>query len=243
MRVAVVDDDILYREEIIKLLAPYKNPHDMQIYQYGNGAEFVKAAMEAPDSKFDIVFMDIEMNGMNGIEAVKKLRDAGHDTIVFFITNHSTYVSDSFRLGAIQYLTKPVRKEQFDIDMARTIDIYRHRNSAFYGKWKGSEFTLYVRDIVYVEAMGHHVALHTYKGCNEYSGSMQSVYDYLKQFDFVKIHQGYIVNMDHIVKFTKTDIYLDNDVILPISRTESRNVNQIFHSYISRREKCSIVGR
>ena len=239
MRVAVVDDDRLYRDEIIKLLAPYIKAHDMQICQFGNGEMFVKAATAAHGGKFDIAFMDIEMHGMSGIEAVKKLRDAGHDTIVFFITNHSTYVSDSFR----QYLTKPVRKKQFDIDMARAIDICKHRDSAFHGKWKGSEFTIYVRDIVYAEAIEHHVVIHTYKGCNDCSGSLQSIYDYLRQFDFVKIHQGYIVNMDHIVKFTKTDVYLDNDAVLPISRTESKNVNKIFHSYISRREKCNILSR
>ncbi len=241
MRVAVVDDDRLYRAEMLELLEPYIKEHDMQISQFDNGNSFVKTATTV--GRFDIAFVDIEMDYLSGIDAVKKLREAGHDTIVFFVTNYNTYVSNAIRLGVIQYLTKPVRKEEFDIDIARAIDVCKHRDSAFHGKWNGGEVILYVRDIIYVEAVQHHVVLHTYKGCNDCSGSLQGTYDDLKQFDFVKIHQGYIVNMDHIEKFTKTDVYLDNDVVLPISRNESKNVNRTLHLYISRREKCSVLNR
>ena len=91
MKVAVVDDDKKYRAEIVKLLEPYVEPYGIVTCEFEDGQAFVNVAKEK--GQFAIALMDIEMNNVNGIEAIKEIRKLGHETIVIFITNYMSYCS------------------------------------------------------------------------------------------------------------------------------------------------------
>ncbi len=231
MKVAVVDDDKKYRAEIVKLLEPYVEPYGIVTCEFEDGQAFVNVAKEK--GQFAIALMDIEMNNVNGIEAIKEIRKLGHETIVIFITNYMSYCSDSLRLDAIQYLKKPVKKEDFDIDIKRAIEKYKRSNSMFSIRWESKIYNVKCKDIVYIETYRHRLKIHTTDEQYDCNGNLRSVYEVLRPVGFIKTSQSYVVNMAYISKIEQTILVLNNNWRLLLSRNERRNVIRMFSCYIS----------
>lgn len=234
IRVAVVDKEQLCRSEIITFLSPYIDASHIVVSEFQDGRSFVDAAKTI--GEFAIAVIDVEMENMNGIDCIKQIREFGHDTIVIFIANNMTYCSHSFRLGAIQYLRKPVSKDDFGIDIKRALEIYKQRNSVYTIKWKSHIYNIKCKDITYIETYQHHLRIYTRKEHFDCNDNLRDVYSLLKPVGFVKTHQGYLVNMDRIKEINQTEVLLDNNIHIPLSRKEKPNVNKIFLCYISRKD-------
>ena len=101
IRIAIVDDEKVIREQIKKLVE--KKQIDCEIDTYGTGEDLLKA-----DSVYDIIFLDIQMDGMNGIDTARALRQKADNTVLIFITGVKEYVFDAFDVAAFHYLIKPI---------------------------------------------------------------------------------------------------------------------------------------
>ena len=106
MDIAVVDDEKAIREHICAMIEEQKP---------GNSIEACATGEEllASEKRFDIVFLDIQMGGMNGIEAAGKLRERQEDAVLIFITGIKEYVFDALDLYAFHYLLKPLDEKKF----------------------------------------------------------------------------------------------------------------------------------
>lgn len=106
MEVAIVDDEKVIREQIKKLAVKYES--DCNVKAYETGEELL-----AEGKKFDVVFLDIQMEGMNGIDTARVLREKQEDMVVIFITGVKEYVFEAFDVSAFHYLLKPVEEKKF----------------------------------------------------------------------------------------------------------------------------------
>ncbi|MDE7251149.1 MAG: response regulator, partial [Lachnospiraceae bacterium] len=106
MNIAVVDDEKVIREQISRLIRK-QNP-GCSIMSYESGNELLESG-----ERFDMVFLDIQMDGLNGIETAEKLKRCKEDTIVIFITGIREYVFDAFDVAAFHYLLKPIEEKKF----------------------------------------------------------------------------------------------------------------------------------
>lgn len=106
IRIAIVDDEKVIREQIKKLVE--KKQIDCEIDTYGTGEDLLKA-----DSVYDIIFLDIQMDGMNGIDTARALRQKADNTVLIFITGVKEYVFDAFDVAAFHYLIKPIEENKF----------------------------------------------------------------------------------------------------------------------------------
>ncbi|MEZ3469442.1 MAG: response regulator [Schaedlerella sp.] len=114
MDIAVVDDEKAIREHICGLVE--EQQPESRIEAYATGEELL-----ASGKRFDIVFLDIQMEGMNGIEAARSLRERREDTMLVFVTGIKDYVFDAFDLYAFQYLLKPIDEEKFAEVLERAV--------------------------------------------------------------------------------------------------------------------------
>ena len=119
MDIAVVDDEKAIREHICGLVE--ERQPESRIEAYATGEELL-----ASGKRFDIVFLDIQMEGMNGIEAARSLREKNanlgvEDTVLVFITGIRDYVFDAFDLYAFQYLLKPIDEGKFAEVLERAV--------------------------------------------------------------------------------------------------------------------------
>ena len=106
MEVAIVDDEKVIREQIKKLTVKYEP--DCNVIAYETGEELL-----AEGKKLDVVFLDIQMEGMNGIDTARALREKQEDMVVIFITGVKEYVFEAFDVSAFHYLLKPVEEKKF----------------------------------------------------------------------------------------------------------------------------------
>ena len=202
MDIAVVDDEKAIREHICALIEEQKPGSSIEAYATGE-------ELLASGKRFDIVFLDIQMDGMNGIEAARKLRKWKEGIVLIFITGIKEYVFDALDLYAFHYLLKPLDEKKF----AEVLE-----KATYEVKKKAEKKCLFIRtrnltldqsDILYIESRGKKVEIHT-TGADkaiEIYASMDELERQLEE-DFYRCHRAYIVNMAHITEYNNESITL-----------------------------------
>lgn len=231
MNIAVCDDVPEYRERVKELLDPYVQPHELTVSEFSRGEELLAACEEGKSP--DIVFLDIEMDGMTGIETGKRLRKLQRDVIVIFVTSHANYVSDAFRQDAFQFLLKPVREEDFRKDFERALRVWRNRRRRYVVKWRNTSHMLEYRSILYLEAYHRHIFVHTEEEDYECVGRLQEEYAKLKPFGFAQCHQGFIINMSRVMSISKEAVQLDDGSSVPVSRRHYAGLMSDFNLFMA----------
>ena len=207
MDIAVVDDEKAIREHICGLVE--EQQPESRIEAYATGEELL-----ASGKRFDIVFLDIQMEGMNGIEAARSLREKNanlgvEDTVLVFITGIKDYVFDAFDLYAFQYLLKPIDERKFAEVLekaAREAAKKKERRVLFI---KSRNLTLDQSEILYIESRAKKVEIHTVRQTVEIYGAMDELEGQLGD-EFYRCHRAYIVNMDCITEYDGESITLTN---------------------------------
>ena len=204
MDIAVVDDEKTIREHICALIE--KQKPGSHIEAYATGEELL-----ASGKRFDIVFLDIQMGGMNGIEAARKLRERQEDTVLIFITGIKEYVFDALDLYAFHYLLKPVDEGKFAEVLQRAAGEAKKKKEKKCLFIRTKNLTLDQSDILYIESRAKKLEIHTtgadkaieiYAVMDELEGQLGE--------DFYRCHRAYIVNMAQITEYDNESITLTN---------------------------------
>ena len=204
MDIAVVDDEKAIREHVCALIEE-QQPGSV-IEAYATGEELL-----ASGKRFDIVFLDIQMDGMNGIEAARELRERQEDLILIFITGVKVYVFDALDLYAFHYLLKPVDEGKFAEVLQRAAGEAKKKKEKKCLFIRTKNLTLDQSDILYIESRAKKLEIHTtgadkaieiYAAMDELEGQLGE--------DFYRCHRAYIVNMAHITEYDNESITLTN---------------------------------
>ena len=150
MNIAICDDNPEDRSQLRDMLTPYNAKEKLNIKEFSSGEELIMSNEE--EFIWDIVFLDIEMEGITGIETGKKLRKLWRDVIVIFVTSHINYVSDAFRQNAFQFFVKPVQDKEFRKDFERALRLWRNRHKQYVIKSGDKTYVIKYSDILYLEA-------------------------------------------------------------------------------------------
>lgn len=206
MNIAVVDDEKVIREQIKKLIrGRVANCH---IDTFATGEELLAAG-----KNYDIVFLDIQMGGISGIDTARSLRERHKDSVIIFITGIREYVFDAFDVSAFHYLLKPIGEikfaEVFDRAVSQVEKQRRDKREQVFIKTKTRNITLDRDSIYYVESRGKKVEIHTSNEVIEIYASMNELEEQLGG-NFYRCHRGYLVNMAHIAEYENDSISLGN---------------------------------
>ena len=212
MKIAVCEDEI----EVQKMFAEsiQKVCPNAEILCYLSG----EALLEA-DEQIDILFLDIQMPGKNGMETARALRKRGMDTILIFVTVIEEYVFQAFDVGAFHYLVKPFEQEKFAEVLRNAIKqkINKKANETEFPKKEspclmittdGKHLTVNLKDIVYAEVFNRKIIIHTMDGEIEYYGKMKELEQKAGEL-FYRSHRAYLVNLGYITKYNATTIWLE----------------------------------
>lgn len=202
MDIAVVDDEKAIREHICTLIEEQKP--ESRIEAYSTGEELLESG-----KRFDIVFLDIQMEGMNGIEAARSLRERQGDTVLIFITGIKDYVFDALDLYAFQYLLKPIDKSKFAEVLERAVREAGRKKERRVLFIKSRNLTLDQSEILYIESRAKKVEIHTVRQTIEIYAAMDELEGQLGE-EFYRCHRAYIVNMDCIMEYDSESITLTN---------------------------------
>lgn len=202
--IAVVDDEKGIRDHLCELIRKQKQPG--RVESYATGEELL-----ASGKRFDIVFLDIRLEGINGIETARKLREKQDDMVLIFITGLREYVFDALDLYAFQYLLKPVDEKKFAEVLGRAereAGRKREKQRIFL---KTRNLTLDQADILYIESRGKKVEIHTVRKTEDIQiyAAMEELEGQLGE-EFYRCHRSYIVNMVYIAEYNSDSILLTN---------------------------------
>jgi two-component system, LytTR family, response regulator LytT len=237
-RIAVCDDESYYQEELCNLLKAYENEsgNKLELCRFSRGEDLLK---DYETAVYHILILDVEMNGLTGLETAASIRKADENVIIIFATSFENYALGAFEVNALNYLVKPVDyiklKKVMGIATA-SIDFMRDKISArkryLEVKIKNNEVHIEISKIKYIEKKRNTSIIHTTD--NEYAcyETLSQIYERLDVNKFFYVHQGYIVNFDRILEVGKNMVVLADYMEIPVSRKYYKELKERFMSRI-----------
>jgi len=233
LSIAVCDDEKCMSEKIEKLAKDFfrKKNTDITVVQYSSGKELLDSG-----KGMDILFLDIGMQGMDGIETARRLRAHGYKGFLVFITVLKEMVFRSFEVQPFDYLVKPVQEEDFDKTLERLFISMQDRIESGKGQLlvrKGYESSIIsFQDIICCEIIDRKVYLYLY------SGEVIDYYDRMENLEkkldrrFFRCHRSYLINLNHLKSYRNNTAYMADGKEIPVSRLRSREFSNVILQYM-----------
>ena len=224
----LIADDEQFEREMLAEMVDRRFPQEAQNRMVENGR---KAVDMASLWGADIVLMDIEMPGINGVELAKAVRKENSTVQIVFITGYYEYFSDGFDVSALHYLIKPADERKLLPVLDRAVSNLNYRQRAVLLTSPDGDVKVSLADICYVKSENVHVAVHTVSGVYR---SRISLAKFAEQLDetFIKVHRSYIVGLKYVKKISRTDITMLNGDLVPISRGMYDEVHAALIKYL-----------
>ncbi len=215
--VAICDDENIIRDELCSLCADVLNfkgiEHKISAF---DSAEALEQAIYVGNS-FDIIILDIELSGKNGIELAQEMRRNNDMTSIIFVSSYDSYLRYGYSIQPIHFLIKPVDFNMLYNAISADLRI-NHSTSQIMLNFKNKAYTINTSDIIYIEIIGHSLYIHTEEGKTAFRQTMAEIEQMLPGEFFCRCHNSYIVNLRYIDEFSRTEIILSNGTVLPIGR-------------------------
>lgn len=228
MKIAICDDSQAQLTAFVKIASTDTN----LVKAYLSGDNLYRSILHG--ERFDLIFLDIDMPGMSGIDTAKAIRTIDGSVVIVFITNYAQYALEAFECEAFHYLIKPISEERIADVISRVENKLSHTSDYHVLKMRGKSIKIPISDIYYVECVRKHLLYHTGHNTFEIVGTISNAYKTLIPHDFIMIHQGYIVNMDKIVDFDEKYVILDNGEKVEMSIRKRKDALLRYAKFIER---------
>lgn len=232
MKIAICDDSLEYRSIIKSNLKCFYRVENFSCHEFTCSEELLYAYKHG--DKFDIIFLDVEMGGVNGVDAGVQIRKYDDKVIIIFVSSYPKYAIPAYDCEAFYFIVKPIDSHKFDEVLHKAIDKYKLLHQYYIIKNRGEVIKLPVNQILYIEIYRKHLIFHTASGNYETIGKISEALDKLKPYGFCQVHQGYLVNMNHINGFSNYDVIIDNGEKVMISVRKKSEVLKIYADYLGR---------
>lgn len=230
IRIAVCDDEQEMCTQIRELAAEFFRRKNLPaaLQQFSGGEELLQY-----DKAIDILFLDIQMKGLDGMETARRLRERGFRGFLIFITVFREMVFQSFEVQAYDYLIKPLEKAHFERTMERLYASMQNAREANLLVRRGNESRIIPFDeIVFCEIIDRKVYLHLV------SAEVVDFYERIEKLEsrlddrFFRCHRSFLVNLQHLKGYKDGGAYLDNGTEIPVSRLRAKEFSGVILQYM-----------
>lgn len=230
--IGICEDEKVHLQVIVNQVKKYmlESENDFEIHTYENGNEMLKNYRQ---QKFDILFLDIGMQGLSGIETAEIIRSKDKDVVIIFITSYDNYALEAYRVEASMYLVKPLEYEDLKKTLDRVIKIingnYKNVSEKKYitVKTNTGGVKLDLGSIVYIDKVKNKLYYYTDAGIYESYDTIKNVMDSIDSEKFVMVNQGQVVNWERVKEVDNGIIIVDN-ISLQVSRRNKENLRKKF---------------
>lgn len=228
LQLSVIDDEIeearKIQSSLTKLLDSRNEPAEVSVFQ--DARAFLEGFSRG---RYDIIFLDIQMPGMDGMTCAQEIRRQDSSVILIFITSMVQYAVQGYRVEAMDYLVKPVEPALLAHSLYRALK-HLNKNQKLTIRSSDGLHSLNADELLYVEAVNHRVILHTTGESIYCPQTMAAVEAQLQGCGFFRCHQGFLVNMRQIQHIDGNDLYIGNRAV-PISKYRRREFMQELTAY------------
>lgn len=231
MYIAIVDDDKEFQTQLQKLLERLAEEWQLPLSTdcFDSGEEFLFEY----EPKWDLVFMDIRLKDMDGMEAAARMREKDEQVLLVFITSMAQYAIKGYEVDAADYILKPLEYAEFSRKMHRIVKLLNRRREKHYLllEREGTKERVCTEDIWYVEVQNHKVFYVTKEYVYEQRSSMLEAARRLESCSFARCNQSYLVNLAHVTGIEK-DFVLVHQKRVPFSRARRKDFLAAVSDYL-----------
>jgi DNA-binding LytR/AlgR family response regulator len=225
-RIAICDDEKLICSQIENIIlhnrAIFLDEIELEIFN--SGEELFENISKG--EIYELIFLDIELLSMDGIEVGKKIRGDIDDqlTQIVYISGKEIYYKELFEIRPMHFILKPFDEEKIIADVKLAMKLVDNKGKVFMYKLGHRTIRVPLREIIYFEAKGRQVKMVTKTDAVQFYKSIGEIYQELSNSNFVNIHKSFVVNYFHIVEFGYKSVRMSNDETLPISQQKRKEV-------------------
>ena len=233
MRIAIVDDIASERTLLHARLQQQlvKRGVHADLAEFENGEFFLKAAKER---SFAVLFLDIYMDGANGVEIARELRKSDPDCLLIFTTTSTDHALEGFRVRALHYLVKPYNEKEISTLLDEILSRIPDSGKYIDVKVNGSNIQIPFKNIIYAEHFSHMIHIHTTGGKEMLTRQSFEAFTASLKMDsrFYSCNRGIVINLEHAVDFDGSMFLMDDDNNIPVSRKLLKNARQTFMEFL-----------
>lgn len=216
MRIAICDDE----SQICELLQDKIQKHyfasdiDLNIRTFDSGEK----VLESDLNSIDVLFLDVDMPVIDGLETARIIRERNKDMIIIFLTAYSEFVFESFKVNAFRYLIKPVKNKE----LAETLEAVQKKlcepEEYLNFQFQNEIYSIRYSDILYIEGARDKIWIYCKDRTYRWRGTVKHLNKMLKDKGFFQVHRSYIINMNKIRRYNSGSVFLEGDREVPISK-------------------------
>jgi DNA-binding LytR/AlgR family response regulator len=181
----------------------------------------------------DLVFLDIKMDGITGMDAARKLRRDHKNVCIIFITTMTQYALEGYEVHAYGFLKKPLRYAQFRLQLLDTLRHLEPRKTANITlKAEGEIHSISLPDLLYLEVLDHDLRFVRINGALTCHATMRDMGESLRGKGFFRCHKSYTVNLAHVARITPDGVKMSNGDVLPVSKHRRKEFLEAFASFV-----------
>lgn len=232
LNIAICDDDVQTTgrmETTIQAIAK-RNFVNVDTEVFWNGESLVASVMKG--NRFDIIYLDIEMDKEDGISAARRIRLYDKNVLIIYVTSHENYMKESFDVRPFQFLVKPVSEHQMEVCFKAAYEDINSGDFYFRYSYQRMNHKVPVRDILYFESNKRKIFIVTENETFELYGKLNEIESSLRtcKVSFLRVHQSFLVNYKHVDAQSYDFVVMDNGMKISISEDRRKMISEQYCS-------------
>ena len=234
MEVLICDDEKRDREKLKKLVKQYAAERNMElsVSEYESGAALLIDIESG--KRIDIIFLDINMNDMDGLTVARKIRAALDDVPIILVTAFINYALDGYKVRASRFLVKDDLDKTFNECMDDIIGEIKRRSKSVVLSCVEGDIRFRIPEIIMIETARHKNLICTEKQNYHIYEKIDRLEEMMKAYGFLRTHQSYLVNMSHVRSINSYVLTLDNGRQLPVPKARYKQVKREYTLYVGK---------
>lgn len=234
-KIAVCDDEIQTLEEILLHIKEYeekKNENRLEIFRFESAKSLINAIEDG--NVFDIFLLDVYIGNEMGTELAKSIRRKGIENPIIFITNAIEHAPESFELGTLRYLIKPIDTKKFYEAMdAALLQAEKLGERLLKLKTESGVESINANHIIFSESHGHYqyIMLENGKQFRVRMTVTELYFLFMKYGGFVRVGSAYIINLRNIKNVSTSEVHMYNNINIPIPRGKHTEIKKAFWDF------------
>jgi DNA-binding LytR/AlgR family response regulator len=231
IRIAICDDEPeqieILREYLVRI--QFRLNLDMLLSTFTEGRMLVGSI--GAGEGYEIVFLDIRLRDMNGIEAAKRIRENDRNTLIVFVSGRTDYILKGYEARAFRFIVKPISESVIaDVLNKAILEMQLNERGGIRFRENGENVKVDLGDIVYFESQNHKINVVCSNSTHMFYGRLRDIEKSLSDKGFVRCQKGYLVNAIRIRRIRKSEVMMDNGRTLPMSSNYLRQTKDTFIS-------------
>ena len=230
MKIAICDDEKSFLKILHNQLCELFKDKKYTIECFSSGDSLIASFTTG---KYDIIILDIEMDGLNGIETAKEIRNTDRNVTIAFLTSYEDFAIEGYSVKAERYILKHQPDYMYQEQLKGLFNEYNQNHKSFNYSNNNSAFSARLSDIVFFEVYNRKIVVHTIEQDFTFYGKLIELYEQYKNDGFIKVGKSHLINAGFIKFIEKNDSVLSNGTKILLGRSIKNQVVEEYLNYLS----------